>query len=267
MSAPAVFACAAVAVGLGLPVVLAATHVESAHRAAAAADAAALAAADSLAGFVQLGEPCDVARMIVENAGGTLTRCDLQESTVDARIVVAIGGPLGAVVASAHAGLPPAAAVPGGEVKENGWAWPSGTPGVTQGFHDGYSIDLRAEEGSALYAPYGGTVVAAGADGGGIPAPCLANPSWWHGPNHTVVIRHEYRGSTLYSSHNHVAPGSPAALGLRVGAAVRAGQTVALAGMSGCSSGPHTHFTLSTSPTNAFPDVNPYLYIGDARGP
>ncbi|MEV8337657.1 peptidoglycan DD-metalloendopeptidase family protein [Leucobacter sp. NPDC077196] len=265
MSAPATLVCAAAAVCLGIPIIAASSHLEAAHRAAAAADAAALAAADAAAGFVA-DEPCELAEAVVQATDTALVSCVLDAELADARVEVAVGGALGTVTASAHAGPPPMAAVPGGTVGANGWAWPSAEPGITQGFHDGYSIDLRAAEGAPLFAPYDGVVVAAGADGNGPPAKCVAEPSWWHGPNHTVMIRHEYRGLVLFSSHNHVAPGSPTAFGMKPGTVVRSGQVVALAGMSGCTSGPHTHFTLSTTQSNAFPDVNPYLYIGGGEG-
>ncbi|MFD5600791.1 M23 family metallopeptidase [Leucobacter sp. NPDC058333] len=135
--------------------------------------------------------------------------------------------------------------------------------GISQGFHDGFSIDLVSATGGALYAPYDGIVLTAGGDGGGLPGVCAANPSWWHGENSTVIIQHNYQGLTLYSSHNHIELGSPASVGITVGAAVRVGQTVARSGMSGCTSGPHTHFTLATTARNYNPDVNPYPYIGN----
>lgn len=269
MSSSATFACAVVALCLGVPVIAASAHVEAAHRAAAAADAAALAAADVAAGYggaAAAEEPCALAQQTVEAAHGSMTRCELEPGRADVRVSAAVSGPFGALIASAHAGLPPISMLPGGLVGENGWAWPSSAPGVTQGFHDGYAIDLQSTEGAPLYAPYAGIVIRVGADGGGIPETCAAQPDWWRGPNHAVVIRHEYRGAVLYSSHNHVAPGSSEALGLAPGVRVTAGQAVALAGMSGCTSGPHTHFTLATTARNTHPDVNPYLYIGEEHG-
>jgi murein DD-endopeptidase MepM/ murein hydrolase activator NlpD len=59
-----------------------------------------------------------------------------------------------------------------------------------------------------------------------------------------------------------VAPGSSQRMGVAVGSRVVAGQSVAQSGLSGCTSGPHSHFTLSTKPSSVHPDVNPYLYIG-----
>ncbi|GAA1622031.1 M23 family metallopeptidase [Leucobacter chromiireducens] len=150
-----------------------------------------------------------------------------------------------------------------GPLGANGWAWPSHMRGVSQGFHDGFSIDLVSETGGALYSPYDGVVMTAGGDGGGVPGVCMVNPSWWRGENSTVIIEHRFEGMTMYSSHNHVEAGSPAALGIIPGAVVRAGQTVARSGMSGCTSAPHTHFTLSSTARNFYPDINPYPFIGN----
>lgn len=150
-----------------------------------------------------------------------------------------------------------------GPVDASGWAWPSETRVVTQQFHDGYSIDLASPPGGRLFAPYDGVVVVAGFDGGIVPPVCLANLSWWRGPNHIVMIRHELpSGQLVYSALSHIAPGSPAEAGITVGSTVRAGQWVASEGMSGCTGGPHLHFTLSTTPRFSNPDVNPCPFLG-----
>lgn len=149
-----------------------------------------------------------------------------------------------------------------GPVDASGWAWPSEVRQITQGFHDGYSIDLGTPPGGALYAPYAGVVVKVGNDGGTVPGVCLENPSWWRGPNQTVIIRHEVNGRTMYSAHSHVAAGSWTAVGIDVGSVVQAGQQVASEGMSGCTGGPHSHFTLSSTERNSFPDINPCPFLG-----
>ncbi len=266
MSAPALLACSAAALCLGLPAIAAAGHLEARHRAAAAADAAALAAADAASGWIE-AEPCTVAGETVDAVGAELVSCEVDAASAEARVVVRAAPPFTAAEARSRAGSgngPPGGSATGGSgpVGANGWAWPSDMRGITQGFHDGFSIDLLVTESGALYAPYDGVVVLAGPDGGGMPDACLANPFWWRGPNHTVLIRHEYRGRVLFSSHNHILPGSPQGLGITAGTRVRSGQQVAVSGMSGCTGGPHSHFTLSTTPTNAFPDVNPFDYIG-----
>ncbi|MBL3698982.1 M23 family metallopeptidase [Leucobacter luti] len=258
MSAPAALACAAAAVVIGLPVVAAAAQLEARHTAAAAADAAALAAADAAAGWID-AEPCAVAGEVATAHGGTLVSCAVDASSGAARLRVASAAPIRAE-GRARAGPEPLPAPGAGAA--TGWVWPAATRTVSQEFHDGLAIDLDVPSGSALASPNAGVVVFAGPDGGGIPAPCQANPGWWRGPNVSVVIRHLVDGVAIYSSHNHVAPGSPESLGVRVGTPVAAGQQVARAGMSGCTSGPHTHFTMSSTPTNAFPDLNPFDYLG-----
>ncbi|MFV0432375.1 MAG: M23 family metallopeptidase [Leucobacter sp.] len=266
MSAPALIVCSVAVLGIGLPVVAASAHLEAQRYAAAAADAAALAAVDAAQGWIA-GEPCALAAEVAGSMEAEIVRCDLEAGGAEARIVARVSAHLWSREAAARAGVQADAPVAGGagergQVGPGGWAWPSAVRGITQHFHDGLSIDLEAPTGSALYAPYDGVVVMAGFDGGGVPAPCVANPSWWRGPNASVMIRHEYRGRVLYSSHNHVAPGSPQRWGVVVGSRVAAGQRVADAGMSGCTEGPHTHFTLSSRPSNAFPDVDPFDYIG-----
>lgn len=251
MSAPAVVACALAAVLLGMPVVAAGTQLEARHRAAGAADAAALAAADAASGWIS-AVPCELADEVAREMNAKIVRCRVEGG--DARVEVKAAAVFGGAWARARAA--PDTRVDG-QVNADGWAWPSGVRIVTQGFHEGYAIDLAVAADGALYAPYRGVVVASGEMTGGIPAVCMANPSWWRGPNHAVIIRHDVEGRVLYSSHNHIAPGS----GAPVGSEVRAGQRVATAGMSGCTAGLHTHFTLSTRPSIANPDVNPYDYF------
>ena len=263
MSGPALVACAAVALGLGLPVTVAVQHLEAQHRAGAVADAAALAAADAASGWNELS-PCAAAEAVAESMAARIVECAVDGPAADARIVASAGVAAFRSQGRGHAaadGVPePASAVHGPGA--DGWVWPSDQRHVTQGFHDGLAIDLGVTPGGALLAPFEGVVVAAGPDGGGIPPVCQLQPSWWHGPNRTVVIRHDVGDAVVFSSHNHIDPDSPARLGIAVGSRVAAGQQVAAAGLSGCTSGPHTHFTLSTSPTNTHPDVDPFGFIG-----
>lgn len=262
MGAPVALSCALAALVLGIPVISAGAHLEARHRAAGAADAAALAAADAVNGFIAR-EPCAAASDVAAATGAGLVSCDIDSRLGEARVTVRVGTALGGVEARARA-APEAgpAVVIAGQPGPNGWAWPSGARALTQHFHDGIAIDVAVGDDGLLYAPYGGTVVHAGADGGGVPVPCRANPSWWRGPNHSVIIAHEVAGRTLYSSHNHIAPGSPETLGIQAGDRVQAGQAVAAAGMSGCTSGMHTHFTLSSTASNAHADIDPFAYIG-----
>ncbi|PRI10526.1 M23 family metallopeptidase [Leucobacter massiliensis] len=264
MSAPALLACAAAAMCLALPVIAASAQLEAHQRAAAAADAAALAAADALTGW-SAGPPCALAQEVAAAVGTRLLVCSTREELAEARVEVSASGPFGAASGEARAGAPmtdAARSAASGAVGPDGWAWPSDRRAVTQGPHDGWALDLAVSPEGALYAPYAGVVISAGPDGFGVPEACRVHPEWWRGPNVTVVMRHEYRGRVLYSSHNHVMPASPQSFGIAPGSRVRAGQRVATAGMSGCTSGPHTHFTLATTPRNTAPDLDPFAYLG-----
>ena len=88
--------------------ICAAVHTK--NQAQNAADAAALAAADSLRG-ISSGEPCQVARKIAEANGAQLVACAFptRAETVDVRVHKALPGPfaaLGPVQAIARAGSP-----------------------------------------------------------------------------------------------------------------------------------------------------------------
>ena len=84
----------------------------SMHRAAKAADLAALAAADTARGLAS-GVPCDVARAVTEENGAVMDHCELvtrDQTTVDVRTSIALFGPLeplGPAVGVSRAGPPP----------------------------------------------------------------------------------------------------------------------------------------------------------------
>ena len=257
MSAPAAFACAVAALCLGLPVLAAASHLEAQQRASAIADAAALAAADAASGWVDAA-PCELADVVADAQGARASRCEVDPARGEARVEIELSARLGAVTGRARAAPPDPDTV--GET--GGWVWPAVGRGITQGLHDGFAIDLDVPAGGALLAPRSGIVVWAGADEGPVPAACQARPEWWRGPNHAVIIRHDDGGQPRFSSHHHIAPGSAAALGIAAGTPVRAGQPVARAGMSGCTSGPHSHFTIASTQRNAYPDINPFELLG-----
>ncbi|MGO1538785.1 MAG: Rv3654c family TadE-like protein [Leucobacter sp.] len=105
MSAPVVTACSIVALALGLPVLAAGMHLEARHRIAGAADAAALAAADAAAGWVN-GTPCEIAGGVAAAANAHLAQCDVDEATATARVSVREWTPLGPVEIRARAGPP-----------------------------------------------------------------------------------------------------------------------------------------------------------------
>ena len=84
-----------------------ATLLAGHQRAANAADAAALAAADTLSGRVA-GFPCDTARMVASRNQATLGACTIEGETVVVDAIVET--PLGTVTVAARAGPPPDAA-------------------------------------------------------------------------------------------------------------------------------------------------------------
>ncbi len=103
MSTPAVLGCAAAALLLALPVVAAASTLETRHRLDGAADAAALAAADAASGWID-AEPCELARRVLETAGARFEECRLDDDTGRVRIRASAGTMLGTTHARAHAG-------------------------------------------------------------------------------------------------------------------------------------------------------------------
>ena len=103
MSAPALIACAGVALALGLPVAAAGAALEAAQRAAGAADAAALAAADAASGWIQ-AEPCTLAKVVAESYGAALDSCEIEVQTGQVRVQVHVSTMLSTAPAHARAG-------------------------------------------------------------------------------------------------------------------------------------------------------------------
>lgn len=105
MSVPIAIGCVAATVICGGIILAASHHSVAAASAAGAADAAALAAADALAGYLEV-EPCAIAQTVVAAVGATLTECVVNEVTssvlIGARVPTAFGG----VIGTARAGQP-----------------------------------------------------------------------------------------------------------------------------------------------------------------
>ncbi len=105
MSAPALVACAVAALTLAVPVVAATGSLTAVHRATGAADAAALAAADAAAGWVE-AEPCQLATRVVTAADAELVRCDLDPGSGQVRVSVCVQTLFGVAYVRARAGPP-----------------------------------------------------------------------------------------------------------------------------------------------------------------
>lgn len=103
MSAPAALSCAVAAVLLGVPVISVAGQLEAGHRAAGAADAAALAAADAAAGWIE-AEPCAIAAEAAAAQGAIVASCAVDAERGEARVAVRVGTPFGGVERRARAG-------------------------------------------------------------------------------------------------------------------------------------------------------------------
>lgn len=102
-------------------------------------------------------------------------------------------------------------------------------------FHTG--IDIGLDYGTPIYAAESGTVVLA---------------SWYGGYGYAVVIQHGSTLSTLYG-HNSTLLVTP-------GQTVTRGQTIALAGSTGNSTGPHCHFEVWNG-SNEWATLNPLDYL------
>jgi murein DD-endopeptidase MepM/ murein hydrolase activator NlpD len=125
-----------------------------------------------------------------------------------------------------------------GAVSAAGFMWPVNGV-VVSGFgmrwgrmHEG--IDITARSGTPIWAAAGGTVIHAG---------------WLGGYGNLVVVDH---GGGLATAYAHAS-----AILVSVGQTVSQGETVALVGSTGNSSGPHLHFEVRVNGSA----VDPLLYL------
>lgn len=134
---------------------------------------------------------------------------------------------------------PASASTPAG----SGYIWPANTRIITQyyGWRHG-GLDIAGKMGTAIYAAKGGTVTKASHPSGG-------RCSWNSGYGCYIVIDHGGGIKTLYA-HN-------TKLFVNVGDRVSQGQTIALMGSTGRSTGPHLHFEVRVGGSRQ----NPLRYI------
>jgi murein DD-endopeptidase MepM/ murein hydrolase activator NlpD len=123
-------------------------------------------------------------------------------------------------------------------VSSSGLIWPVSGP-VTSGFgmrwgrmHEG--IDIAVPTGTAVHAAASGTVIHAG---------------WLGGYGNLVVIDHGNGLATAYGHNSSIVVG--------VGQSVSQGDTIALSGSTGNSTGPHVHFEVRVNGAA----VDPLLYL------
>ncbi|TPQ20812.1 M23 family metallopeptidase [Streptomyces sporangiiformans] len=108
--------------------------------------------------------------------------------------------------------------------------------------HNHSGQDFAVASGTKVVATHGGTVVKAGGNGAG-DGPAYGN---------AVVIKH---GNGTYSQYAHLSR-----INVNVGQVVATGQTIALSGNTGNSSGPHLHFEIRTTP-NYGSAVDPVKFL------
>jgi secretion/DNA translocation related TadE-like protein len=209
-----------------------ASGYQARHGAAAAADLAALAAAERLRSGDP--DPCETARSVSAANGANLVDCSVHDWTVDVTVYrhVKTAGWLGSdwlgdPVRRARAGVEPAAApIPA----STGWQLPVrsfgrisavfGQRGAhwASGRHTG--VDLAAPIGTPVVASAGGTVTTAG-------------PSGKYG--NLVVIDHG--GTTTYYAHL-------SEIAVEVDDVVVGGEVIGAVGATGNVTGAHLHFEL-----------------------
>ncbi|MFF3785628.1 M23 family metallopeptidase [Streptomyces sp. NPDC001933] len=118
--------------------------------------------------------------------------------------------------------------------KAHGWETPVGRYELSASFgndgsrwaHKHSGQDFAVPIGTKVEAAHSGTVVKAGPNGGG-DGPAYGN---------AVVIKH---ANGTYSQYAHLSQ-----IQVRIGEAVKTGETIALSGNTGNSSGPHLHFEI-----------------------
>jgi murein DD-endopeptidase MepM/ murein hydrolase activator NlpD len=165
----------------------------------------------------------------------TSARETREEYLEEVQALAAQSAELAAAIRNAQAG---AGSTGTGAPSAAGFIWPVNGP-VTSGYgmrwgrlHEG--IDIAAATGTQIWAAASGTVIYAG---------------WLGGYGNLVVVDH---GNGLATACAHAS-----AILVSVGQSVAQGETVALVGSTGNSSGPHLHFEVRVNGTA----VDPLLYL------
>jgi murein DD-endopeptidase MepM/ murein hydrolase activator NlpD len=158
-----------------------------------------------------------------------------QEYLDEVQALAAQSEELAAAIRSAQAGV---GSTGTGVPSAAGFVWPvNGT--VTSGYgprwgrlHEG--VDIAAPTGTPIWAAAAGTVIYAG---------------WLGGYGNLVVVDH---GNGLATAYGHAS-----AILVAVGQSVSQGETIALVGSTGNSTGPHLHFEVRVNGIA----VDPLLYL------
>ncbi|MEU9744614.1 M23 family metallopeptidase [Streptomyces niveus] len=108
--------------------------------------------------------------------------------------------------------------------------------------------DFAVNVGTNVKAVHTGTVVKAGPNGAG-DGPAYGN---------AIVIKHGTGSSAKYSQYAHLSK-----VKVHIGQKVDKGQSIALSGNTGNSSGPHLHFEIRTTP-NYGSAINPVNFLRSA---
>ncbi|MFE3328322.1 M23 family metallopeptidase [Streptomyces sp. NPDC059176] len=158
--------------------------------------------------------------------------------------VASADAPKTAVAATAAAAKPKAAK------KSSSWVKPVVGYTLSASFNQGGAMwshkhsgqDFAVPVGTTVKAAHSGTVVKAGPYGGG-DGSAYGN---------AIVIKH---ANGRYSQYAHLSK-----IKVSIGQSVKTGQTIALSGNTGNSSGPHLHFEIRTTP-NYGSGINPVAFL------
>lgn len=107
-----------------------------------------------------------------------------------------------------------------------------------------YAVDIANPNAGTVVAAADGWIAFAGNDNGG--GDCTYAPGHPRGLGNVVTLRHDGGPTTYYSSYGHLAQ-----IYVTSGF-VSKGQAIGYMGSTGCSTGTHTHFTISTCLVNSY---------------